>query len=189
MRLGFIANPVLDRRKGFDSINGALGVLERAGYDLEVHIFGRISRAQRCAVGGAETHYHGTFGPADLPQVYGSFDILLCPSRLDNSPNVVCEALAWGCPVVAQADTGVESYISENTGRLVDFGGFRHGASKTQAEAAQEDFLRAISEIVKDFESFSTAASQYARRELAFDKIGTAYMRLYEEIMQGMCPA
>lgn len=185
LRLGFIANRVLDPRKGFDRLNNAVGVLKRAGYDVETHVFGRIRQADKCSLGGAATIYHGTFGPSELPRVYDTFDILLCPSRLDNSPNVVCEALAWGCPVVAQRGTGVDSYITKDTGRLVDFSQLHDEAPKARAEAAQESLLHAITDIWKHFENFSLAAGQYARRDLAFDKVGAAYMRLYGELLEG----
>jgi glycosyltransferase involved in cell wall biosynthesis len=127
------------------------------------------------AIPGVEVIPCGPFSRSEISRVYDSFDILLCPSSVDNSPNVVIEALSHGRPVIAQLGTGMDSYISTDTGRLIDFGG--------DSRSVAADLTVATEEILSDYECFSRQASEYVRSKLSPKVVGNAYLQLYRELL------
>lgn len=177
LRFGFISGHIMDARKGFPQLPG---VLEEIGRNMrlkvELHIFGRLPKRSVLNFKNFEVKTHSRFRPVDLQKVYNSFDVLLCPSRRDNSPNVVTEALAYGVPVIGQLDTGMSTYISEQTGALIDF----YGA---EADAAC-DFAEAVERFMGEFQRFSHNAIDYAKMFLAPKVIGDEYVSLYEGLLR-----
>lgn len=58
--------------------------------------------------------------PNQLAEIYAAADLLVVPSLIDNSPNVVAEAHASGLPVLASAVGGIPEMIKRGvTGELV----------------------------------------------------------------------
>jgi len=174
IRFGFISNKVLDPRKGFLRLRRPLEHLSAGGRSVELNVFGQIRASQKPKLEGVRVVWHGPFGRNELTEVYDSFDILLCPSLLDNSPNVVCEAVAYGRPVIAQSGTGIDSYVAEHFGRLLDF-----WASPEQLP----EFAQACDNIWDGYGAFSTQAVQFAVDALSPVKIGNAYRELYESLV------
>lgn len=174
---GFISNSVLDPRKGFVDLPVLLAAhfAQRPDQKIILQVFGKAKAADLPAIPGVELRLNAPFGKDDLDRVYGSFDILLCPSVRDNSPNVVTEALARGVPVIARAGTGIDSYVTERTGYLVDF-----SRSKVETIGA---FSRAVNAICSDPTAFSMAARDYARQELLPKVIGARYLDLYRMLI------
>lgn len=176
LRFGFISAQVSDPRKGFDSLPMFLrAVAKRSPTPVELHVYGRAPRAGFSRGDEFEIIHHPPFTKADLARVYGSFDVLLCPSRLDNSPNVVAEALTHGVPTIGQSGTGMESYIREDIGGLVDF------HSGTDQDIKQ--FAEICSRIVANYSDFSAQAVRYAQQELAPEVIGAEYLKLYQDLL------
>lgn len=121
LRFGFISPLVLDPRKGFQSLPPYLASMaQHSNVPVELHVYGKLHEASLPSFGDVRVFQNSAFKKAELAHVFDSFDVLLCPSVMDNSPNVVTEALAHGIPVVGQIGTGIESYISGNVGGLVD---------------------------------------------------------------------
>lgn len=174
LRFGFISNSVLDPRKGFCKLIPRLQTLSNIGMDVSLHVHGRISDDEKSAASDIEIFYHGAFGRGELQRVFDSFDILLCPSRLDNSPNVLCEALAFGRPVIGQRETGMDSYIEERTGALLNFW--------TDSSDMHAEFLENSLRIASDYSRFSASAAKYAAHQLSPRTIGLAYLGLYNEL-------
>lgn len=173
LRFGFISNTILDPRKGFDTLQPNLDALAEHGIDVSLHLHGQLPEAETPKFERVKITNHGPFQRHELPRVFQSFDILLCPSRLDNSPNVLCEALAHGCPVIAQGGTGMDSYLTEKTGALIDF--------QTQGVKV-ESFIAACEKIAAAYNSYSKAATTYATIVLSPQAIGSAYLQLYDEL-------
>lgn len=175
LHFGFLSNHILDPRKGFASLQPRLEALAARGVEVSLHLFGRLPTTQTPVFSGVRVEHHGPFGRNELARVFDSFDILLCPSRLDNSPNVLCEALAHGCPVIAQRGTGMDSYLSPETGALIDF-----HTSDTDTLA---DFIHACDRIAASHGSYSSAGATHAAATLAPAIIGDAYLHLYAELL------
>lgn len=175
LRLGFISNSVLDPRKGFCRLIPRLQALCSLGLNVSLHVHGRIAENFKAFLSDFEIVYHGTFGRNELHRVYDSFDILLCPSRLDNSPNVLCEALAHGRPVIGQRETGMESYIDDRTGALIDYW--------TDSYNMITEFIESCLMISSNYFKFSNSASEFAARQLSPHTIGLAYIELYKKLI------
>jgi glycosyltransferase involved in cell wall biosynthesis len=178
VRLGFISGQLMDPRKGLATLPPLFANAGRKMPQVvELHIYGRVARGVMPTFENVKIVHHPPYYPSELPGVFGTFDILLCPSRRDNSPNVVTEALSYGVPVIGQRGTGIDSYLNDETGILVNF----HGEIESSAAALFE----AVHNIVVDYAEFSSAAQAYARNELHPRVIGARYLELYEKLSNG----
>lgn len=177
LRLGFISGSVTQHRKGFDLLAPLLDGSRMSAEWNVLQVFGRAGRgAAKYAPRRITVNYHGPYGSGDVDSVYRNVDVLLCPSRLDNSPNVVCEALVRGIPVIGQIDTGMNSYIVHgSTGFLFDF-----ADSSPENIEVLESYL---ADVAANYTSFSERASAYARDHLSLSKIGRAYVDLYNRLL------
>lgn len=176
LRLGFISGSVMDPRKGFSALIQVLDAVARQqSRSLELHIFGRFPKDPNFAFSELKAVFHPPFTSDILRDVYETFDILLCPSVRDNSPNVVTEAFAHGVPVIAQSGTGMDSYVQSETGALIDFHGNRKGAVS--------DLCTALQRVATNYQHYSSAALAYARDQLSPKVIGSQYLALYEQLL------
>lgn len=173
LRYGFISSQIMDPRKGYTALAPFLTMIAyKLNMDIKLHVFGRTSDKRLAAIPSVEIFHQPPFSSVDLASVYQSFDILLCPSRLDNSPNVVSEALSYGTPVIGQTGTGMSSYIEDEFGGLVDFHNFNRSNF--------EKFLEITQNIIIQYRQYSSHARRFACEELSPVVIGEQYLKLYE---------
>lgn len=175
LRLGFIADPVTLPRKGFSTLPHLLAEVSHRWGEIALDVFGRITPTEVPDIPGVEVKVHGAFSRADRAHVYGGFDILICPSQLDNSPNVLTEALAYGVPVIAQSDTGMNSYVTPYFGALIDFYG--------EHTATVGSLTYALEYLTSNFAQASRAALDYVTQELRPEVVGERYLNLYTELV------
>ncbi|MEQ6886662.1 glycosyltransferase family 4 protein [Salicola sp. Rm-C-2C1-2] len=175
IRFGFISNQVTDPRKGFYRVLHPLLALSKQGFEVSLHVYGRIAEREKTWCSGLDITYHGSFSRENICEVFDTFDILLCPSRLDNSPNTVCEALSYGRPVIAQSGTGMDSYIDKSYGALIDFW--------HKSDEVCLHFTTKCKQIILDYDQFSCNARQYVNDNLSPAVIGEKYTSLYREII------
>ncbi|MFV0276502.1 MAG: glycosyltransferase family 4 protein [Parahaliea sp.] len=102
----------------------ALVVRERPGCRLYIAGSGPLLaslQALAAELGVAEqVHFTGRLDRQQVARLYAESDIMLNPSRVDNMPNSVLEAMASGLPVVSTAVGGVPYIIEDQrTGLLV----------------------------------------------------------------------
>ena len=124
-RLLFVGNLEPSQHKGFPTLLRALAGLrerrrdwlldvvgdgpERASYERSV---GELDLGERVA-------FHGSRPKADIAQMMRAADLFVLPSRFDNLPCVIVEALASGLPVVSTTVGGIPELVDEQSGALV----------------------------------------------------------------------
>lgn len=167
LSFGFISAKLNDPRKGLLQLKASLQALPRSR-PFELVTFGAGSPPDL----GVPMRNLGPFSPGESTRAMAEIDILLCPSRQDNSPNIVTEALARGLPVIGQSGGGMESYLADDRGALVDF----------WSETAV-DLGPVVDRVCQDYAKLSVAARGFAETELAPEIIGRAYMGLYGRLL------
>lgn len=126
------AQPVLVITRNLEAIYGidtalrALALLVERGVEAELRIAGSGHleaelRELAQALGVAKrVRFEGRLDREAIVQLYADADIMLNPSRVDNMPNSVIEALACGLPVVSTSVGGVPYIVEhEHTALLV----------------------------------------------------------------------
>ena len=114
--IGFVADSLTNKRKGFAYLNNALNQLNNRKIYL-VSIGGNSP-----ALPDNLNHIHLGRIEQDrlLSLAFSLFDIFVCPSLEDNLPNTVLESLACGTPVVGfntggmpdMVDSGITGYLA-----------------------------------------------------------------------------
>jgi glycosyltransferase involved in cell wall biosynthesis len=118
----------LCERKGTDVFVRACGVLKRKGIPFHAEIvggaldaaYGDSIRALVASEGLAETVVLAGERREGMDAINREGDVLAVPSRRENYPRVIMEAMGWGMPVVASAVDGIPSMVADGaTGILV----------------------------------------------------------------------
>jgi glycosyltransferase involved in cell wall biosynthesis len=119
--------------------------------------------------------FKGRLPPDDLAVLLRSANVLLNPSRVDNMPNSLLEALASGLPLVSTNVGGIPKIIEDGeTGVLV-------GAGDADAMAA------AALAILRDRDRAMriAGAARNAARRFTWEVIGGQWRSLYARALQG----
>jgi glycosyltransferase involved in cell wall biosynthesis len=101
-----------------------VNVIARSHADVRLHVLGAFDPLVREAIEREDTSrcvFHGRVPAAKLPDFYGGADLQLSPSLFDPCPNVVCEGLASGLPVLTPRQSGAAELVgAENDDWVVD---------------------------------------------------------------------
>lgn len=164
---------VVDSRKGFDLLVGALRVI--AGTELrdqlELVIFGNEPGDEISHL-GLPVHCLGSFhDELSLSVVYSAADLFIAPSTQDNLPNTVMEAMACGTANIAFDIGGMRDMIE-------------HGSNGYLARPFDvEDLARGIRHFVEDPRRLTEASGQArekVEREYSVELMARRYADLYE---------
>ena len=145
----YFVGSISDPRKGFDlffeavkllpySLRAELLILHLGQVDNTYDLFFRDLKV--------EIVHLGLFVD-EVPQIvaYNAADFLICPSRYDNTPNVIAEAHMCGLPVITANSSGcVEMVDDGKNGRLVDVEDSEKFASTIEASLKSLEFLSNI---------------------------------------------
>ena len=113
--------------KGFDHLLESLAALVAEGLQLHLALVGdgpeRASLEERTTALGLSEVVTFLGVRRDLPQIFPAFDVFCLPSIREGSPQVLLEAMACGCPVVASTAGGIPEVVEEGiSGLLVEPG-------------------------------------------------------------------
>jgi glycosyltransferase involved in cell wall biosynthesis len=156
--------------------------VRRKGFDLMQEVIKRFSEQEQvlfCAVGIQDTapqsntvYLNAIHDERLMAVVYAACDVFIMPSREDNLPNVMLEALACGIPVIATPVGGIKDVV------IPDYNGIL--AKDTTASAlfeALQTFLgrKSIFNPAQNREDFL--------KKYTIEQQVSAYMELYSEIL------
>jgi len=165
----FGAQSMTDPRKGWDLLHDALRRLERP---CTLLAFGEGHVATDGAPHVTVRRLGHITDDAVLALVYSTADVFVCPSREDNLPNTVAEALACGTPGAAFAVNGLPDMIEHRKNgwlaKPFDSADLAEGI-RWLVEHPQPDQLR-------------DAAREKAVSEYSLSVMGDRYMALYEDV-------
>ena len=101
-------NALVDKNKGYDLLQKAISGIDIP--DIELLIFG--ATGDQSLDFGLPVTYMGNVDNRNMPFLYNAVDVMLVPSRFENLPNVILEAMACGTPVTAFAQGGCVELIN-----------------------------------------------------------------------------
>jgi glycosyltransferase involved in cell wall biosynthesis len=166
----FVAQSSENRRKGFDLLVDALEMLSTEAVTL-VSIGGESPNLETTC----EHRHFGTLDSDVLLSVFYSFaDLFVIPSRQDNLPNTVLEAMASGTPVIGFKTGGIPDMVRpDETGWLAEVGNVR--ALRDQIEHALRDKEKR--------ERLGRNCREIVEEEYTLERQATQYQRLYEDLL------
>ena len=115
-------------RKGVDTAIEAVRILAESGVETRLRIYGAApeSKSGRLAIAHARRlgipemiHLPGPLNADEVVAELLAADVYLHPSRVDNSPNALCEAMMLGVPCVASTAGGIPSLASDGADALL----------------------------------------------------------------------
>lgn len=159
-------------RKGFDLLQAAVVALKTAPGPRPLHLL---------VIGGAgqddapiPTTGTGRLDNEDaVARALSAADVLVAPSRQDNLPNTVAEALACGVPAVAFDVGGLPDLIEHE----------RNGYLARPFDTS--DLARGIAWVLQDPERHAAlrAAARESTTRLAPERVATQHIELYQEVL------
>ena len=138
-------------------------------------VFSSIDRS-RVSDLGMPTVFLGRVDDAMLPALYSAADVFVLPSKSENLPLTVLEAMACGTPCVAFRQGGLPDQVDDQT----------NGYLAQPYEI--DDLAHGISWVLEDEERLallSQRARQKVETEFSQDREARRYAELYREIFAG----
>jgi len=166
----FVAQDVRNTRKGGDLLAQAMARMPKR--DLGVVTVGRGAIPMP---DGVRTWSLGPFADErTMSFVYSAADVFVIPSREDNSPNTLVEAMACGVPVVGFDNTGVREMVRDGKTGLL--------APSEDSAALQQALQRVL-----DDDAWRRQMGEKARRvavnEYDLGICVSRYVNLYRELL------
>jgi glycosyltransferase involved in cell wall biosynthesis len=170
----------LFEQKGWDVLIDAVAELRRRGrraFTVEIVGAGPLEDAHRrqaaeLGLDGVVT-FLGYRSKSDVAEIMRSADLFVLPSRFENSPCVIGEALSTGVPVVATAVGGVPELIRNGEGLL---------ALPQDAENLADQLEQGLEQL-SGFDRPAISAAAHARFGIA--AVGRTLAEVYEEVTEG----
>jgi glycosyltransferase involved in cell wall biosynthesis len=122
---------------------------------------------QLSALLGAEprAEYRGAFAPAELGEVLAEIDVLVLPSRVENYPLVLREALSAGIPVIATRTGGIPEIVEHGVdGLLCEPGNESELAACMQAFVDDPGLARHLRARLRPIKSMREDAREWLQR-------------------------
>lgn len=163
-----------DENKGFDLLLQAMAALPQriAGKECMLLVFG----AQQLDLPdlNIEVRFMGTLtDDIALSVLYAAAGVMVVPSRQENLPNTLMEAMACGTPAVAFRIGGIPDLIEhQHSGYLAepfDTGDLARGIAWTLEQSGPDS-------------SLGTHCRQKVEKEFALDVVAARYVKLYLEL-------
>ncbi|MBK7900528.1 MAG: glycosyltransferase [Azonexus sp.] len=124
---------------------------------------------------GDAVHFSGRIENRDIPALYAQADLMLNPSRVDNMPISILEALASGVPVVSTDAGGIPYLVTHGANALL----VPVGAAEAMAEAGLQ--------VLRDpaLRQRLVAAGLEASADYAWERIRPRWLEVYRRFAAG----
>lgn len=133
----------LDEKKRHADLLEAVSRLRERGLEVVLDIIGEgnlssqlQSHARQLGLGEA-VRFLGSRSPAEVAERMRESDVFVLPSRFENLPVVLLEAMATGLPIVATAVGGVPEIVDQQAGLLVPPGDVERLTSAIETVASR----------------------------------------------------
>jgi glycosyltransferase involved in cell wall biosynthesis len=169
----------LEEKKRHADLLEAVARLRDRGTEATLDIVGEGSlrgalQAQAGRLGlDAVVRFHGSQSAAEVAGLMRAADVFVLPSRFENLPVVLIEAMASGLPSVATSVGGVPEVLDGESGVLVAPGDVDGLASALESIAGRLD----------DFDPAALAAR--ASRRYGLEALGRAWDEIYARLVAG----
>jgi glycosyltransferase involved in cell wall biosynthesis len=160
----------MEPRKGADLLGAAIRTVERlTGLEVTLAVAGGTANADPPA--HVQVHLLGTLSEEEMRLAYCAADVYLLPTRHDNLPNTVLEALACGVAVTATEVGGIPDVVVD-------------GATGLLAPPDGEALGRALGRVLEDHELRAAlgAAGRARASSLTLEAQADAYLELYRGV-------
>lgn len=179
----------LDLRKGFDVFMNALPKIIVAVPDLRVRIVGALNphdhsfnnefKRLKEKVGVLVKEDRITFVEGverrDMPEQYRMADVMAVPSRYDNSPNTLIEAISCAVSVVGAATGGIPEYLDQGkVGVLVP---------PEDPSALANECIELLKNPARRYE-LGVAARRWIMQNCDRRVVASSTAKLYEEVLR-----
>jgi glycosyltransferase involved in cell wall biosynthesis len=172
-------NPGSDSRKGYDLLQAAIGHLAAGAGPasaLALVVFGSNPERDEQLHGLPAFHKGQMNDDVSLALLYAACDVFVAPSRQDNLPNTVVEALACGLPCVAFGIGGLPDLIEHG----------RNGYLAKPFEA--QDLARGIAWCLdgqgQRWQTLCESARRFASEHLDLAQQTARHVALYRDILE-----
>lgn len=169
-----------DRRKGADLLRKVLREIDsflamnRYSERIRLVAIGRGKLKRKYS--GLEIVQTNEADDASLREIYQSSDLMICTTRVDNSPNTLIEAIACGCPVVAFGTSGIPEIIVDGvSGRIVRPFDVGLMAETVIGLISNPDLLKKL----------RSSSATWAQENFSQEKIGEAYAKEIRFVLGG----
>ncbi len=154
-------------RKGLDLLLDAAGQLRHTNWELRV--YGEAYQPEYFAPMKAlmkqhqRIRYCGPYTPADLDRLYAGIDVAVIPSRRENYPLTVMEALSAGVPVIVTDVGGVREMVQDGVDGLIvpPHSADAIGAAMTRF-LTDESLAQSMRSTIRPVKTIAANASEYA---------------------------
>ncbi len=172
-----LAASLYDREiKGIPMLLSVASRIKREGVRFTLHIVGdgafRQEFEQTAAkLGVAENCiFHGKADKKKLYEILSQMDFLVSASKFESFGCTIAEAMMFGKPVVSTKSGGPESFVTKETGILVE-------------KEDEEALYRGIREMMAHFREYqSDAIRAYAVKKFDMEKISRKYLDIYRSV-------
>lgn len=176
-KMVFVGNLEPTHIKGFPTLVAALVSLRERRRDWRLDVIGegpaRSEYERMVAESGLAEFvaFHGTKRKGEVAEMMRAADLFVLPSRYDNMPCAVVEAMASGLPVVSTAVGGIPEMVSKGTGILVP-------PSDPPALA------NALDSVLSNLDSYDRVKiADAARSRYGLEAVGAQLQRIYNSVL------
>jgi glycosyltransferase involved in cell wall biosynthesis len=176
-RMIFVGNLESSQHKGYPTLLEALTLLRNRRSDWRLEVIGEgperpeyQRRTEAAGLSGAVA-FHGAKPKREIAEMMRGSDLFVLPSRFDNLPCVVVEALASGLPVVSTTVGGIPEMVYDGAGILVP----------PDDPPALADALDSVLSNLDSYDRVSIAAD--ARGRYSLEAVGTQLQAIYESVL------